>query len=335
LLHKMKTAMNTTDAYCPNKANTIWSLNIIFGIIAFISNVCLLAVVLRERQIKRTQKLVAAYAVGCAISGAGFAAAFIRRITIICKQNYIMPLECMYKTPHLTLYAIGESLTSLCVFFMSIDRLVAIIYSNKIKQWKKYLTNRLLVLTVILTSADVLWAWMSAWQKGNRLILALCYRAQVVSSTYYVTHFLWSSILGYVTLILYSFTIAFLRKKRSTSSGIRSIQLKREALISKRIMIIVFFTFILQNVPTSLRLYAMFTHHVFFVPDQLWCVHCINLSIYAIYYIAISLNIKKFLMKIRFLSKSSKTQHFSSGITMKIFSLQENIVKPKRSTIKG
>ncbi|KRZ42999.1 hypothetical protein T4C_3576 [Trichinella pseudospiralis] len=124
-------------------------------------------------------------------------------------------------------------------------------------------------------------------------------------------------------------------KKRSTSSGIRSIQLKREALISKRIMIIVFFTFILQNIPTSLRLYAMFNHHVFFVPDQLWCVHCINLSIYAIYYIAISLNIKKFLMKICFLSKSSKTQLFSSGITMKIFSLQENIVKPKRSTIKG
>ncbi|KRY79836.1 hypothetical protein T4A_3582, partial [Trichinella pseudospiralis] len=132
LLHKMKTTMNTTDVYCNNKASTIWSLNIIFGIIAFISNVCLLAVVLRERQIKRTQKLVAAYAVGCAISGAGFAAAFIRRITIVCKQNLIMPLECMYKTPHLTLYAV----------------------------------------------ADVIWAWMSAWQKGNRLILALCYRAQ-------------------------------------------------------------------------------------------------------------------------------------------------------------
>ncbi|CDW53082.1 hypothetical protein TTRE_0000134501 [Trichuris trichiura] len=299
------------DIRCRQGPQAIWYVNVAFGVIAFLSNICFLAVMLREKPMKRTQKLVAAYAVACATSGAGFAAAFTRRILLHCKDMEYTPIECMYRTPHLTLYAVGEAFTTFCVFFMSVDRLVAIIYSSRMHQWKKYLTNRLLFIAIALTVADVLWAWISAWNKGKELIPAYCYRVKVVSNAYYLTHFVCCGVFGYITLITYCIALAMLKKMRSTSRGIRSIQLKREASISKRIMIIVFFTFLLQSVPTTLRLYALFTWHLFFVPDHLWSVHCVNLSIYAVYSIVTNLQIWHCISKVKIFSKLPKPKLLS------------------------
>uniref|UniRef100_A0A5S6QGV8 G-protein coupled receptors family 1 profile domain-containing protein n=1 Tax=Trichuris muris TaxID=70415 RepID=A0A5S6QGV8_TRIMR len=294
------------DIRCRQGPQAIWYVNVALGVTAFFSNICFLAVTLREKPMKRTQKLVAAYAVGCATSGAGFAAAFTRRILLHCKDMEYTPIECMYRTPHLSLYAVGEAFTTFCVLFMSVDRLVAILYSNRMNQWKKYLTNRLLFIAVALTVTDVLWAWISAWNKGEELIPAYCYRVKVVSNTYYLTHFICCGVFGYITLILYCIALAVLKRMRSTSHGIRSIQLKREATISKRIMIIVFFTFLLQSIPTTLRLYALFSWHLFFVPDQLWSVHCVNLSIYAVYSIVTNLEIWHWISKLNVFSKLPK-----------------------------
>ncbi|XP_003376767.1 hypothetical protein Tsp_00964 [Trichinella spiralis] len=115
------------------------------------------------------------------------------------------------------------------------------------------------------------------------------------------------TLLGSVTVILFLLAAILLKRNRSTCRDIRQLQLKRETIIMKRILVAVVFTLLFQNIPAMLNLKTvLLTPNVLsLMPDYFWLMQNISCTIYAAVCILLNNSVKRHLKSICLFSNFS------------------------------
>ncbi|KRY01456.1 hypothetical protein T4E_7760 [Trichinella pseudospiralis] len=260
-----------------------WIVYVVFGITDFIMNILLTFLVIKDRSLKKMKKYLSGYAIGSALTGCAFAWLNLRLLLNYKNLTLITPLQCMVCNLDLTLLQVGESCISLCIFAMSVDRFVAIHWPRIVQTYGNKVSNGLWISALVIVGIDTTASWLFSirFSEPQYVVLSSCLYKFTIDKIYYIIHYSICALLGYITIVLYAFVMVTVRKKRSESDHVRSIQLKREAVIMRRVLILVISTFFLQNLPETLHLIDIFTPWIRLLPEDIFLMKCISLSLYA------------------------------------------------------
>ncbi|KRZ14931.1 hypothetical protein T11_386 [Trichinella zimbabwensis] len=254
-----------------------WVVYVVFGITDFIMNMLLTFLVVKDRSLKKMKKYLSGYAIGSALTGCAFAWLNLRLLLNYKNLTLITPLQCMVCNLDLTLLQVGESCISLCIFAMSVDRFVAIHWPRIVQTYGNKVSNGLWISALVIVGIDTTASWLFSirFSEPQYVVLSSCLYKFTVDKMYYIIHYSICALLGYITVALYAFVMVTVKKKRSESDHVRSIQLKREAVIMRRVLILVISTFFLQNLPETLHLIDIFTPWIRLLPEDIFLMKCI------------------------------------------------------------
>ncbi|KRZ97586.1 hypothetical protein T08_10365 [Trichinella sp. T8] len=260
-----------------------WVVYVVFGITDFIMNMLLTFLVVKDHSLKKMKKYLTGYAIGSALTGCAFAWLNLRLLLNHKNLILITTLQCMVHNLDLTLLQVGESCISLCIFAMSVDRFVAIHWPRIVQTYGNKVSNGLWIFALVFVGIDTIASWLFSvrFSEPQYVVLSSCLYKFTVDKAYYIIHYSICALLGYITIALYAFVMFSVKKKRSESDHVRSIQLKREAVIMRRVLILVISTFFLQNLPETLHLIDIFTPWIRLLPEDIFLMKCISLSLYA------------------------------------------------------
>ncbi|KRX16416.1 hypothetical protein T07_1965 [Trichinella nelsoni] len=289
------------------KASAFCISQIVFGFLCIASNLLLFFVILSEKKLRQSQRFIAGSALGSAFLGAGFISFYLRIVLITDLKETLEPKQCLIQSPHITFYVLGDTILAISVFSSSVERLIAVSKTTVCDKLRSKVVSMLQVMIAILSLTDLILCWYCTFYKQQIHVSVICTEREVLPKELYTMHFFCISLLGFVTVILFFLAAILLKKNRSTCRGIRQLQLKRETIIMKRILVAVVLTLFFQNIPAMLNLKTvLLTPNVLsLMPDYFWLMQNISCTIYAAVCIVMNNSVKRHLKSICLLSNFS------------------------------
>ncbi|KRY22397.1 hypothetical protein T12_8233 [Trichinella patagoniensis] len=266
---------------------TVYILSSISGLIAVITNVLFIFAMVRVKTDSRVKKYLLAFSFGCAIKGFSISFANIERL--LEETDVKVPVShCLKPVPNVLLNMFSLWLTTLSLFFMAVDRLVAI-RSIKLSTTAKLKlrSHRFLFAVISLSILNSVAILADCIKRRDVKVYSVCYDSDLLARWHYIYHLLSSVGIGYSTVLIYCYAMVLLKRNVvSASDSIRISQIRREETAMLKIRIIIFFTFLLRNIPSSFHLAYILNKNLIFIRKFLFIADNINLSIYATYSIA-------------------------------------------------
>ncbi|KRY85404.1 hypothetical protein T4B_6605 [Trichinella pseudospiralis] len=239
------------------------------------------------------------YAIGSSLLGLGYCTEYVKPLIIGDNKRMVYPVTCILTSPNVILYALGDNLTSLSILLMSINSFVAITFTNVSLSARRCL-DRAVALYILFTVFDATWCWISALTKSDHEISIMCDYLECVSEAYVIYHLFCVSFLGTISIMIYVLALSMLMRRKSNCSGIRAIQIRREAAVMKQVLFIVLVTFLFLNLPNLLELLSMLHSLNDLISDNFWIIQHIGFSFAAIYRIISDPGLRESLAKIVF-----------------------------------
>ncbi|KRZ35084.1 hypothetical protein T4B_3086 [Trichinella pseudospiralis] len=304
---KIGKSKNTIYVSMSAKTSAFCISQIVFGFLCIASNLLLFFVILSEKKLRQSQRFIAGSALGSAFLGAGFISFYMRIMLITDLTETLEPKQCFIQSPQITFYVLGDTILAISVFSSSVERLIAVLETSVNHKFRSKIVLMLQLITAMLSLTDLILCWYCTFHKQQIHVSITCIEREVLPKELYTMHFLCISLLGFVTVILFLLTAIFLKKNRSTCRGIRQLQLKRETIIMKRILVAVVLTLFFQNIPAmlNLKMVLLTPDLLSFMPDYFWLMQNISCTIYAAACIVMNNSVKRHLKSICLLSKFS------------------------------
>ncbi|CDW57465.1 hypothetical protein TTRE_0000575701 [Trichuris trichiura] len=152
------------------------------------------------------------------------------------------------------MFDIGEKLESVVIVIMGVDRLMAIV-NNEL--YRKFTTKHLMillfisVLLLLCIHASLVFQGCTA---ESRSVSSQCFDFEVFPIDFLLFH-QWTVVTApYVSIILYMVIYSYLWCNRSNECTIRSIQMKREVQVLKRLTFLITSSFLFYALPLSVVL---------------------------------------------------------------------------------
>ncbi|KAL1241092.1 Cannabinoid receptor [Trichinella spiralis] len=289
------------------KASAFCISQIVFGFLCIVSNLLLFFVILSEKKLRQSQRFIAGSALGSVFLGAGFISFYLRIVLITDLKATLEPKQCLTQSPHITFYVLGDTILAISVFSSSVERLIAVSKTRVYNKLRSKAVSMLQVMIAILSLIDLILCWYCTFYKQQIHVSVICIEREVLPKELYTMHFFCISLLGSVTVILFLLAAILLKRNRSTCRDIRQLQLKRETIIMKRILVAVVFTLLFQNIPAMLNLKTvLLTPNVLsLMPDYFWLMQNISCTIYAAVCILLNNSVKRHLKSICLFSNFS------------------------------
>ncbi|KRX40960.1 hypothetical protein T05_10722 [Trichinella murrelli] len=289
------------------KASAFCISQIVFGFLCIASNLLLFFIILSEKKLRQSQRFIAGSALGSAFLGAGFISFYLRIVLITDLKATLEPKQCLTQSPHITFYVLGDTILAISVFSSSVERLIAVSKTRVCNKLRSKAVSVLQVMIAILSLIDLILCWYCTFYKQQIHVSVICIEREVFPKELYTMHFFCVSLLGFVTVILFLLAAIFLKRNRSTCRGIRQLQLKRETIIMKRILVAVVLTLFFQNIPAMLNLKTVLLNPnvLSLMPDYFWLMQNISCTIYAAVCIVMNNSVKRHLKSICLFSNFS------------------------------
>ncbi|KRX86969.1 hypothetical protein T4B_18 [Trichinella pseudospiralis] len=228
---------------------------LVYGLIALIPNSCLLYVIIKNKLQKRVSYLyVAAYAMSNILTGFAFICSAIRRFVISTAPLYTLhPLQCMSQAFYVSIYQGCDILGVAIPALISFDRFVAVTSHRIYSRMNLKTAWGFIGLVGIIIAIDVVGCWVSAALiPEDVLIVATCVDVTYVMETFSYAHRILLTILSYASLGFYVGALLAILCRPSTGNSVRAAQLKREAVITKRLSYLIILTFFVQTMPLTI-----------------------------------------------------------------------------------
>ncbi|KRY40270.1 Tigger transposable element-derived protein 4 [Trichinella spiralis] len=268
-----------------NSYPTFLLIQALLGVCNFFCNTLLFITVLLKKKRNRMDRFLGGYAIGSSLLGLGYCTEYVKPLIIGDSKRMVYPITCILTSPNVILYALGDNLTSLSILLMSINSFVAITFTNVSLNARRCL-DRAVALYVLFTVVDATWCWISALTKSDHEISIMCDYLECVSEAYVIYHLFCVSFLGTISIMIYVFALSMLMRRKSNCSGIRAIQIRREATVMKQVLFIVLVTFLFLNLPNLLELLSMLHSLNDLISDNFWIIQHIGFSFAAVYRIS-------------------------------------------------
>ncbi|KAL1242900.1 putative endolytic peptidoglycan transglycosylase RlpA [Trichinella spiralis] len=141
--------------------------------------------------------------------------------------------------------------------------------------------NFYLVLSVILPCICVITLWVVVYY--NDRLCADCSIPVVLPQWFFVSFNSVLAFLGYLSVLLFSVAGVGFNLRKSTCTGVRLIQIRRQITILKQTAITVAFSFMIQTVPCTCSVWFAFNKGSPVINQYGWLVCNASYSLYAIY----------------------------------------------------
>ncbi|CDW57423.1 hypothetical protein TTRE_0000571501 [Trichuris trichiura] len=205
--------------------------------------------------VENTLSLDAGFAWSIVVNGLAAIGGCVRRIVVtLTEANKIRRRECLKQAVHVICFFVSETAGTASIFSLCLDRFCAI--------WKPTHPYRLQILRIkkigiMLISLSSLFTFIlviiCCTCYSNELLSASCIASDFVGRVFYDIHYKFNAIIGMSTVILYLLTLAIIRKKTQNSVGtVADIQFRRQVVVTKRLSVVLFSTFLLQVVPFAM-----------------------------------------------------------------------------------
>ncbi|KRX16006.1 hypothetical protein T07_6057 [Trichinella nelsoni] len=256
-------------------------LAILFGTITLLTNGILFIMMLLKRPMKKIDKLTAVIAMGSAPLGLAYMISNIQKLVMRSAVRNITSLQCLIIAPQLTLYMFAEPVISYALLLMAMDSFIALMFMNS--RWKvdDNNINFYLVLSVILPCICVITLWVVVYY--NDRLCADCSIPVVLPQWFFVSFNSVLAFLGYLSVLLFSVAGVGFNLRKSTCTGVRLIQIRRQITILKQTAITVAFSFMIQTVPCTCSVWFAFNKGSPVINQYGWLVCNASYSLYAIY----------------------------------------------------
>ncbi|KFD54565.1 hypothetical protein M514_04510 [Trichuris suis] len=236
-----------------SSANTIHA---VAGLLNFSCNLTLFAALLCKNRRTRMDRFLAAYAFGSSLLGLGYASEAMKYLLLHNWQVLVRPAYCLLVSPNVLLYAIGDNMASFSIFCMAMNSFVAICFTQ-VSGILRQAMQRSVLLCILFPVGDATWCWISAFSKDHEKIPILCDYMETVGSLYAVYHVCVVSIVGAVSIAVYVAALILLMRRKSSSSGVRAVQIRREAAVMKQVLFIVLVTFLFLSMPNIIEMLSI------------------------------------------------------------------------------
>ncbi|KFD47927.1 hypothetical protein M514_11218 [Trichuris suis] len=152
------------------------------------------------------------------------------------------------------MFDIGEKLESIIIVIIGVDRLMAIV-NNEL--YRKFTTKHLMILlsisVLLLLCVHVALIFHDCATK-RRSVSSQCFDFEVFPTDFLLFH-QWTVVIApYISIVLYIVIYSYLWCNRSSECAVRSIQMKREVLVLKRLTFLIISSFLFYALPLSVVL---------------------------------------------------------------------------------
>ncbi|KRZ76882.1 hypothetical protein T10_12174 [Trichinella papuae] len=251
--------------------------------------------------------VVLIFSFGSAVTTLGYATAYSGRLHTSCFQSTIYASECIFKTIHITCYAIGEWLITFSMFLMAADSLTTVAFMNSKFRVKETNINVIILFALFLSIFNVVICWIWTCYFGNVQVSACCYHEDVVPRNYYLFHYMIVCIFGYISMFMFITAGIGFRRLRVNSSSVRQIQMRREGIVLKKALISIAFNFVVQTLPCTAAVIMVFLQSSTGLLQYPWLFCIGSYAVYAMFWIFRDHTLHRIFIANKLVPRSDKT----------------------------
>ncbi|KFD54330.1 hypothetical protein M514_04872 [Trichuris suis] len=159
--------------------------------------------------------------------------------------------DCLKQAVHVVCFFVSETAGTASIFSLCFDRFSTICKPTHPYRLQTLRTKKIGIMLILLSSFfTFVLVIVCGICDSNELLSASCIASDLVGRVFYDIHYKFNAIIGMSTVLLYLLTLATIRKKTKNSIGaVADIQLRRQVVVTKRLSVVLFSTFLLQVVP--------------------------------------------------------------------------------------
>ncbi|KRY00608.1 hypothetical protein T4A_7302 [Trichinella pseudospiralis] len=281
---------------------------IIFGILGIFTNLALIIFIWKKPMKIRFDQLTLGCAVGCAMLAFSYCIEFGRFHHFYDDASETTALHCLLWSFHPVTYSLADITVSMMNLFMAVDFAFAI--TNFARSFSKIrLINKIMISFYISSFVlDIALCFIVFALLPDKSVPISCAYSKTLPLLYQLYHFIFCSILGIITIIIFAASLWIIKKKKSHCTTIRLVQIKRQQRISKRILTNVLFTLLIENVPFTVSVFALCNKTVHWTSSW-WLLQVFPVPIYPIYQLSKEDRIRKCMKNVSFSCKKKKKMH--------------------------
>ncbi|KRZ33349.1 hypothetical protein T4B_6121 [Trichinella pseudospiralis] len=196
------------------------------AVLAVIVNSSLLFSMCKNNTIKN-RIFIAAYAIGTGTTGLAFVIGYYYRIINHDVRFHTTSLRiCMTKTPHISLYVVGDTLMAISILCMSVERLLSVHLAMHFRHLNSKIHLLLIVTTFLWPTIQLLAVWFSIAdpEHWNSKVPAVCFLRTTVPKRTYAVHNFISCISGAVSVVFLITAVLCLHYRKAEIASVRSVQ---------------------------------------------------------------------------------------------------------------
>ncbi|KRX95069.1 hypothetical protein T4E_6525 [Trichinella pseudospiralis] len=170
---------------------------------------------------------------------------------------FIRSIFCIILPPYSILFSISDIHMSVNIFFIALDCFIAVI-----KRKRMFFIVQLVIRHSwkICIFADICHAFLLIIQCLTKkdLVLSYCWYYEIVCAIYFKIHLAFIALCDIFAIALYVASSIAILLSRSTYSCVRKIQIKRQIVVMKQIVLMVLFAVFCQLIPYTFVLITQF-----------------------------------------------------------------------------
>ncbi|KRX94864.1 hypothetical protein T4E_2324, partial [Trichinella pseudospiralis] len=272
-------------------------LYFLFGFLAVFSNITLLRILYRLKNVQNDYMSLRALAIGCIIYGAAFIyIAVYRSVILYCKPLSISISVCIIYVPF---FIGGDTACACSVLLISVERFLAATTVDLYKKLQSPKWRRIAIITLcIFPMADLVYSCTSTTHTLNEITSPFCFTEDFMPNVYYDFHLTLVLSIGLATCIVFALSFLVMKFRKSTSAGVDTVRHRREAIVTKRLVQLLLVKAVIQIIPSAIYIYARELTLWEIIKTYVWILQGLNQSVFAAAYVCIDSTFRKEMKKI-------------------------------------
>ncbi|KRY39098.1 hypothetical protein Tsp_01770 [Trichinella spiralis] len=255
-------------------------LQLVFGIICIISNGLLLHLFALRSAEKKAYSLQQGFYFGCMLNGFAYVGYLGRRFAVGRRVCFTRSIFCVILPPYSILFSISDIHMSVNIFFIALDCFTAVIKRKRMFFIVQSVIQHSWKICIL---ADICHSCLLIIQcvTKKELVLTYCWYYEIVCAIYFKVHLAFIALCDIFAIALYVASSIAILFSRSTYSCVRKIQIKRQIVVMKQIILMVLFTVFCQLIPYTFVLITQFfdLNKKYQWQIYMWTIQPVGLSI--------------------------------------------------------
>ncbi|KFD51075.1 hypothetical protein M514_08116 [Trichuris suis] len=295
---------NETDVVEEDEENVIGFNDYVvlfYGWIALIPNSFLLYVIIKNKLQKKISYLyVAAYASTNILTGFAFICSAVRRFILSSFDPFhLTPSQCLVQAFYLSIYICCDILGVAIPVLISFERFIAVMSHRLYSLMNLKVACYLLGLVGVTIIADVVYCWVSVYMLPDDFIIpAACTAALYSVDDYDFFHRVYLTTLSYCALAFYAGALLAIVCRRDKGNSVRAAQMKREAVITRRLSYLILLTLFFQALPLTLSFVEIEMETMETISIVIYVADILNMATFVLIFSAINPELRKGFLQI-------------------------------------